>query len=170
VITFQIRPLNEKDKDWTTLLLEEWWGGPEIVTRGKIHHADRLPGFVAMQDGKPAGLVTYNIDGDECEIVTMNSLVEQIGIGSGLIDAVRHVACNAGCKRLWMITTNDNTVAMRFYQKRGFLLVAVHLNAIERSRRLKPEIPFTGNDGIPIRDEIEFELYLQDACHETTNK
>jgi len=158
--TFQIRPLNEGDRDWITQLLEEWWASRVVVTRGKIHHADRLTGFVAVHDDKPAGLVTYNMDGNECEIVTMNSLVEGIGIGSALISAVKKVAVPNGCKRLWLITTNDNTSAIRFYQKRGFLFTAVYCNAIEQSRKLKPEIPITGNDGIPIRDEIEFEMLL----------
>jgi len=157
---FQIRPLNEDDKTWVTNLLKEWWAGPEVVARGKIHHADMLRGFIAVKDSKPAGLITYNIVGDQCEVVTMNSLVEGIGIGSALIDAVKNVAASTRCRRLWLITTNDNTAALRFYQKYGLSLVAVHRNAIEQDRRLKPEIPLTGNDGIAIRDEIELEMIL----------
>jgi hypothetical protein len=64
----------------------------------------------------------------------------------------------ANCKRL--ITTNDNLNALRFYQKRGLALVAVHRNALEESRRIKPEIPLIGSDGIPLRDEIELEIML----------
>ena len=64
-------------------------------------------------------------------------------------------------RRVWLITTNDNTPAVRFYQKKGFSLVAVYRNAIEASRKLKPEIPLKGIDGIPIRDEIELELLLK---------
>jgi len=59
------------------------------------------------------------------------------------------------------MTTNDNTAALRFYQKWGFLLVAVHRNAVEQARKLKPEIPLTGIDGIPLRDEIELEVLLK---------
>jgi len=158
--SFQIRPLNKEDKAWVARLIKEWWAGPKIITRGKVHYADKLPGFIAVQDGKTAGLITYDIVGDQCEIVSMNSLVEGKGIGSTLIDAVKNVAQKARCKRLWLITTNDNTAALRFYQKRGFLLVAIHRNALEQSRRLKPEIPLIGNDGIPLRDEIELEMIL----------
>jgi GNAT superfamily N-acetyltransferase len=157
---FTVRPLTKEDKEWITDLLTEWWGSPVIVTCGKVHYTDNLPGFVAIHDEKPAGLVIYIMERNECEIVTMNSLVENIGIGSALIDEVKQAARRTGCKRLWLITTNDNTAAMRFYQKRGFVFVAVHRNSIEQSRRLKPEIPTIGNDGIPIRDEIEFELSL----------
>ena len=43
---------------------------------------------------------------------------------------------------------------------RGFRTVAVHSDAVSESRKLKPEIPEIGIDGIPIRDEIEMELRL----------
>ena len=138
----------------------EWWASPEVVTTSGVHRPDELPGFVAVQDGRPVGLITYKIVGDRCEIITMNSLVEGIGIGSALIDAVREAVAAAGCRRLWLITTNDNMNALRFYQKRGFLLVAVHRNVVEQWRRIKPEIPFIGNDGIPIHDAIELEIVL----------
>ena len=157
---FQIRSLEKEDKPWVAGLLEEWWAGPQVVTRGRLHLADGLPGFIAIMDRQPAGLITYRIDGEECEIVTMNSLVEKIGIGSALIDAVKDIAVKSGCRRLWLIMTNDNTAALRFYQKYGFVLVAVHRNAIEQDRMLKPEIPFVGAGGIPIRDEIELEMPL----------
>lgn len=152
--------IEDKDRTWVADLLKEWWAGPLIVTRGRQHYADKYPGFIAEVEGKRSGLVTYNVSGKDCEIVTMNSLVEKIGIGSALIDAVKDAAKKAGCQRLWLITTNDNTHALRFYQKYGFELVAVHRNAIAESRRLKPGIPLTGNDGILLRDEIELEILL----------
>jgi Acetyltransferase (GNAT) family len=82
------------------------------------------------------------------------------GVGTALIEAAREVALQSGCKRLWLITTNDNLNALRFYQKRRFMLVAIHRNALEVSRRLKPGISLIGYDGIPLRDEIELEMLL----------
>ena len=63
-------------------------------------------------------------------------------------------------RRLWLITTNDNTSALRFYQRRGWDLVTVHRDAVDESRRLKPQIPQTGDDDIPIKHELELELVL----------
>lgn len=159
--TFQIRPLNSEDKPWVSRLLRENWGSTIMVTRGKIHRADDLPGFIAVYNDEPAGLLTYDIDGNECEITSLNSLVESKGIGTALVNAVKDAAAAAGCRRLWLITTNDNTAALRFWQKRGFRLVAIYPEAVEQSRRIKPEIPLTGSDGIPIRDEIELEIILR---------
>ena len=156
--TFKIRPLKKDDQDWVIPLLTEYWGSARIVTCGKILQADELPGFAAIQNGKKVGLITYRIDGDGCEIGSMNSLVEGIGVGTALVEAVKKVAQKAGCRRLWLITTNDNIKAPRFCQKRGFALAAVYPNAVDKSRKLKPEIPLVGNDGIPIRDELELEM------------
>lgn len=158
--SFQIRPLNKDDLHWIVGFLKEQWGSTKAVTRGRIHHADELPGFMAVQGDEPVGLVTYRIEGDQCEIVTVNSTVEGQGIGTALLEAVEDVASLAKCKRLWLITTNDNVEALRFYQKRGFSLVAMYRGALEQSRRLKPEIPLVGKYGITLRDEIELELLL----------
>ena len=157
---FHVRPVNAADRPWVQRLLTEHWASTRSVTRGRVHQADELPGFVAESDGEPLGLTTYHLDGDHCEIVTLNSLREGIGIGTALLEAVRSAASRAGCRRMWLITTNDNVPAFRFYQKRGWHLAAVHREGVTEDRRLKPEIPLIGLEGIPIRDEIEFESLL----------
>lgn len=81
-------------------------------------------------------------------------------MGTALIEAVKSVARERGCKPVWLITTNDNLDARRFYQRRGFQLVGVARNALEESRKIKPQISATGFYGIPIRDEIELESML----------
>lgn len=132
-----------------------------MVSRGVVHAIDALPGFVASEQGNPVGLGTYRIQGQACEITSLDSTSERRGVGTALIEAIKKVAQQAGCQRLWLITTNDNTHALRFYQKRGFELVALHRNAMEDARKLKPQIPLIGNDGIPLRDEIELEIKLE---------
>jgi ribosomal protein S18 acetylase RimI-like enzyme len=99
------------------------------------------------------------VDGS-CEVISIDALEEGRGIGSALLLAVVYAAGSAGCRRVWLITTNDNVNALRFYQKRGFRLVALYPDAVTASRRIKPEIPLVGNDGIPLRDELELEKLL----------
>jgi GNAT superfamily N-acetyltransferase len=140
--------------------LRQNWGSTRVVSRGRLYYPEKLPGFIATIGDKSVGLLTYDISNRECEVVTINSTSERLGIGSGLLEAVRKVAISAQCKRLWLITTNDNTRALRFYQKRGFLLAALYHNQLEKSRLIKPEIPALGMDGIPLRDEIELEILL----------
>jgi GNAT superfamily N-acetyltransferase len=158
--SFEIVALDDEWRPWAMELLAQEWGGPMIVTRGKVHDAGVLPGFIALHREEPVGLATYRIEGDECELMSLNSLVEGRGIGAALIASVRDVSRAAGCRRLWLITTNDNLAALRFYQKRRFRLAALYPNAIALSRQYKPEIPMTGLEGIPLRDEIEVEELL----------
>jgi len=156
----EIIALDPSTRPWATSLLEAQWGSARIVSRGRVHDASALEGFVALHEGEPAGLATYRIEGGECELTTLNSLVEEKGIASALVEAVKDRARTSACARLWLITTNDNLKALGFYQKRGFSLVGLHRGAIEYSRKLKPEIPGIGIDGIPIRDELELEILL----------
>ncbi|MFH1277434.1 MAG: NAD-dependent DNA ligase LigA [Candidatus Eisenbacteria bacterium] len=153
-----IRAVEERDREWMSSFLAERWGSPIIVTRGRVHAADRLRGLVAEAGGCRIGLVTFRFEGGECEVVSLDSVREGIGAGGALLRGAIERARAEGCRRLWLITTNDNLSAIRFYQKRGLLLRAVYPDALEESRRIKPEIPRTGLDGIPLRDEIELEI------------
>jgi GNAT superfamily N-acetyltransferase len=158
----QIRPLAQEDRLWLEEFVVRRWRAPTVVGNGRVFRVAELPGFVALvdEDEGPVGLVTYSIDRDACEIVTLDSVRESVGIGTALVEAVARAAREAGCGRLWLITTNDNLRMLRFAQKRGFALVALRPNAVEESRKLKPEISQLGLHGIPIRDELELELTL----------
>lgn len=157
----RILPFEKDYRDWARGILIQTWGATLVVSRGHLHDASKLPGYVAVQGHEPVGFTTFDIVGDECELVTLNSLRPKLGIGSALVAAVKEKAINEGCRRLWLITTNDNTSAIRFYQQRGFRLAALHIDALKESRRLKPQISLVGEDGIPIRDELEFEIILK---------
>ena len=157
---FSIQPVCINSSPALCTFLIQHWGGETIVSRGRIHNVTSLNGFAMMHGMELLGLITYVIRGDACEVVTLDSVVENQGIGAALLNAVSVHAKAQGCSRLWLITSNDNIQAIRFYQKRGFTMSALHVNAIMEARRLKPQIPLIGFDGIPILHEIEFEKAL----------
>ncbi|QQO10463.1 GNAT family N-acetyltransferase [Breznakiella homolactica] len=134
------------------------WGSDIIVTRGTIYRAHDLDGILAYDDGKIAGIGLYRIKKD-CEIVLLETFIHNRGIGTQIIERIKKIAKSSKCKRVWLITTNANIHALGFYQKRGFHISNIYKNAMENSRRIKPEIPEM-EDGIEIRDEIEFEIKL----------
>ena len=134
-----------------------------MIAHGVIYRPDILDGFVALDGDEWVGEITYTFSGDDCEIVSIDSLREGQGIGTKLIHAAVEEARKHQCKRVFLITTNDNLNALGFYQKRGFELVAVYRGAVNKSRKLKPSIPLVGMNNIPLRDEIELEMSLREA-------
>jgi ribosomal protein S18 acetylase RimI-like enzyme len=156
----QVRPLDETERQRLKEHLIQSWGATTIVSRGRVHDAARLPAFVCFERDELAGFATFRIHDQQCELVTLDALRENRGVGSTLLAAVIEHAEALGCRRLWLITTNDNARALGFYERRGLRLIAVHAGAVDEARRLKPSIPLHGADGIPIHDELELELEL----------
>jgi len=163
-----VRDKTSADRDWIAPFMAKEWGGTAMVTRGRVHRTEDLPALVAEHDGAPVGLLHYcpgegageGAGERACEIVSLDAMQRGSGVGSALLDALIERLAASGRVRLWVITTNDNLDALRFYQRRGFSLAAVHRGAVDEARRLKPSIPHVGNHGIPIRDEVELERRL----------
>ncbi len=165
-----IREIAADDRPWIRQFLIERWASPLMVTRGRIHDTDRLPGYIAEIDGEKVGLLTYRKENGACEVVTIDSIRSRHGVGTALLDAVRANAALHGCRRLWLVTTNDNLPALAFYKSSGFTVAAIHEGAMDEARRLKPEIPEIGIDGVPIRDEIELEITRASRPSETAEE
>jgi len=155
----EVRALDDDDRAWIRENAEALFHGKVVISRGKAHAPAELDGFMASGKRRK-GLATYRIDGDDCELVTIDALEQYQGVGSVLLAAVEEAARARGCKRVWLITTNDNVDALRFYQRRGYRLTAAHPEALRESRRLKPAIPEVGFHGIQLRDELELEKRL----------
>lgn len=155
----QFRSKVDADDAWITEVATRLWGSTEIISKQHTYDILKLPNIVAEFDGKPVGFAMYAKEGKKCEIVALYTSMEKHGIGTKLVDQVKEAAKKDGCTTVWLMTTNDNTQALRFYQKRGFVITAIRTNVMEEQRKLKP-IPLLGNDGIPIRDEIELEILV----------
>lgn len=136
------------------------WGDEIVVGHGTVYRPHQLPGLLVTDAGETVGLLTYDVEEEACEIVTIDALVAGSGAGSMLLAAVEEVAREAGCTRLWLITTNDNVRAQGFYRANGFDVVAVREGAVAASRARKPSIPLVNEAGVPIQDEIEMERRL----------
>lgn len=155
-----VRPLGPSERTRLRELLTREWGSAEIISRGKIHDATKGPALGCWDGRRLVGLATYTVIEDECELLTLNAFEPGVGAGSALLGAVIDEARRAGCRRVWLTTSNDNARAIGFYESRGMRLVAVHHGALDEARKIKPEIPEYGPDGTRISDEMEFELEL----------
>jgi len=153
-------PQSDSDWQWLKELWLREWGADTMVSKGKTVHFADLQAVMAWQDGAPTGAATYALGEDGCEVVSINATVSGAGVGTRLLTAVEMAAQAAGATRTWLITSNDNVDALRFYQRRGYRLVAVYPGAVDQARAQKPTIPLVGLHGIPLHDELELEKPL----------
>ncbi len=157
---FQLRDKLPADDGWITDIATKLWGSVQIISKQHTYNIVELPNCIGELNGKPVGFVSYTQGGGSREIVALYCAIENQGIGTALIERVKEAAKTDGCTSVWVMTTNDNTQALRFYQKRGFVIKAIRTNVMEEQRKVKPTIPLLGNNNIPIRDEIELEIRL----------
>jgi len=155
-----IRRLTPDDLPRLRQFWKEHWSDEFVVAHGVIYYPDALDGFIAFDGDEWLGEITYTFLGNDCEVVSLDSLREGQGIGTKLIQAVVDEARKRNCKRVFLITTNDNLNALGFYQRRGFELVKINRGAVNESRKIKPSISLIGDNNIPLRDEIELEMIL----------
>lgn len=155
-----VRAATANDAERVTAALTAAWGGTVVVGHGTAYDLTALPALLAERAGVLAGVLTYDVAGDAFEVVSIDAIQAHRGTGTALLAAAAQVARRLGCRRLWLITTNDNLDALRFYQRRGLQIVSVSPGAVARSREVKPTIPAVGAYGIPVRDELTLELRL----------
>ena len=149
-----VREIQDADRAWLGALIEREWGLPVVSVSG-VCDPTELPALVAYEGPEPLGALTYRLQPDGCEVVTLNALVEGRGVGSALLAAARDVADERG-QRLWLVTTNANIRAIGFYQRRGMDLVALHRDFVDVVRRHKPTVADGSGSGIPMRHALEF--------------
>lgn len=152
--------ITAENRDMVNHFLEEHWYSTKMAVRGRIYDLAEAPGIIALENSGLRGLLTYAREGERCEILSLDSLTENRGVGTELLRRAAAIARREGLSRLTLVTTNDNLHAMGFYQKRGFDMTALLHGAVDEARKRKPEIPLLGDGGIPLHHEIEFTLEL----------
>ena len=155
-----IQQIDQLNREQIDAFIVRQWFSMQMVVGGESIDLSTAAGYYAMESDEIIGLITYRITDNEMEILSLDSLHENKGIGTALLNKAVLKAVEIGCAKITLITTNDNLSALRFYQKRGFDMVRLHRNALEQSRKIKPEIPLFGENGIPLKHEIELEMNL----------
>jgi N-acetylglutamate synthase-like GNAT family acetyltransferase len=157
----QLRRVTDDDRPWIAETIAGAFASKRVVSRGRlIDDASLLEGYLVELDGHAIGCALWLEEGGDAELVAIVTTYRGAGAGVALLDAVVAYARQARWRRLWLITTNDNTDAVRIYQRAGWKWVGWHRDAVAVSRKLKPEVPAIGSHGIAIEHEIEFEYPL----------
>lgn len=153
--------LTDSDREEVAAFVEKHWHSAMVMSRGRHFYPHKEEGMLERLDGKLVGLLTYHMNDDGMEILTLNSTLEGRRIGTSLMLDVIEKARHENCTRISLTTTNANLRAIGFYQRLGFRMIAVNVGAVDEARKIKPEIPETGEGGIPLRDEIVMELNIK---------
>ena len=153
--------IQDSDRDDVLRFIEKHWHAQRVMSHGREFFPHKERGLIERRDGTIVGLLTYHIDDDGMELLTLNSTLEGKGIGSALmLDAIA-TARELECNRIWLTTTNDKLRAIGFYQRLGFRMTAINLGVVDEARKIKPEIPLVGERGIEIHDEVVMELTIE---------
>lgn len=164
----QIRPATDSDRPRIDAFIRQMWGSDRQVMNGDVLRPADFPALLAVETTAAdeagtepiTGLLVYRLVGPACQVLLLNSVAPGRSVAHRLLDGVVDLARAAGCRRVTVVTTNDNLPALRLYQRYGFALAELRPGAVDAARALKPEIPTLGVDGIPLRDELELELSL----------
>jgi GNAT superfamily N-acetyltransferase len=151
------------DQEFIRRYWEQHRGLPIVSTRATYMPED-VHGLVWRDEwAEVQGLITWHIEGDWAEIVTVDAFQQGRHIGGRLIDGAEAELRRRGVARAMIVTTNDNLRALGFYVRHGYRLVKIALDDMDRVRSLKPHVPQQGQEGIPLRDMLELEKDLAAA-------
>ena len=75
-------------------------GGAAVARREELVDVLARPAIVATDAGAVAGVLTYDVVGDSCEILTLHAARQWSGVGSAMVIAVAHLAAAAGYQLL----------------------------------------------------------------------
>ena len=153
--------MQNSDREEVAEFIERHWHSQLIMSHGRSYFPHKEEAFIERRDGRIVGLLTFHVDDNEMELLSLNSILEGQGIGSSLMLNAIEAARRRECKRMWLATTNDNLRAIGFYQRLGFRVVELNLGAVDEARKVKPQIPEIGERGVEIHDEMVMELRLE---------
>lgn len=153
-----VRQIAPGDRDWVAKALVEQWTSTSVARRGELVDAAGLPGYLATLDGRRVGMILVDVKDRAYEVVAISTTEPRHGVGRALMERCFAEARATGCWRVWLVTTNNNIAAIAFYQRLGMDMCALHRQAAQLARELKPTIPVRDATGVPIDHELEFEL------------
>lgn len=76
---FLIRSIQASDRNWVESFIKSHSGSEIIVAKGRVIRPGEVDGFAAFKGKNPVGLLTYRVEGRDCEIITFDSTAEGEG-------------------------------------------------------------------------------------------
>ena len=155
----QLRVVTDKTELCRIMLAR--WGSQSMMIDLHVYDVAEIDALGLYEpSGRTAALASWTMRGDIAYLCALHSLKPGEGVALQMLDAVMNTARAAGATKLKAMLTNDNMPGMTFYQRCGFRLSGLYLEAIDHYRSVVPDIIKTGYKDIPIHDAIELEIAL----------
>src|SRR6185436_1925346 len=108
------------DRSWLEERISGGYGAGHLqARRGELIDVLLGDGVVAENHDGPIGVVLWRPDADgSTELTYLWAFAPGLGIGSALVRRMLEEVSPP----IWLVTTNDNVNALRFYQRLGFRL------------------------------------------------
>ncbi|MCO5091516.1 hypothetical protein [Bosea sp. (in: a-proteobacteria)] len=149
------------DKTELCRLMLANWGSQRMMIDLHVYDVAEIDALGLYEpDGRTAALASWTMRGGNAYLCALHSLKPGEGVAIRMLDAVVTTARAAGARKLKAMLTNDNMPGLTFYQRQGFRLSGLYIEAIDAYRSVVPGIIRTGYRDIPVRDAIELEIAL----------
>jgi GNAT superfamily N-acetyltransferase len=134
------------------------FGRTQIIAFGEVMNVEEMPALVAVTYEDVTGALAYRLHGDGLHIVALatDALWQRSGVGGHLVAEAELLARRLSLARIVVTTTNDNLLALYFYQRRGYRMTAL----VPGSVLAHTKDERVGFAGIPVRDEVQLEKRL----------
>ena len=143
-----VRAASEADLGWVEETARALLGDPFQAHSRRQFHVTDAEVLVAERAGEPVGFRRGRSTATGARCWPSAAPSGASGAGSALMAAVADAAAARGCRRIRVVTTDENTGAQRFYEQLGYELAERIVGGVDECRRLyKPTIP----DGHPRR-------------------
>ena len=88
----ECKRINSRNRNLINAFIKQHWYTTTMIIRGKEVDMTKAEGFFFGEEKNIIGLITYIVYNDILEITSLDSLQENQGIGSKLVEVVIHEA------------------------------------------------------------------------------
>jgi GNAT superfamily N-acetyltransferase len=141
----------ELAEDSESELLSYLYRGRALVARLDEQPDGRVAGHLLLVDGASPGEA-------ELKSMAVRPDLQGRGIGTALIEAACALLAAAGVRVLLVATAAASSANLRFYQRRGFRMLAIERDAFTAATGYSPGITV---EGIPLRDRVWLDMQLR---------
>jgi ribosomal protein S18 acetylase RimI-like enzyme len=148
----EVRPAVRDDRHDIEDICDQALGETDVDVFGRSFDILEQENFIAVAEGRFAGLVSLAMDGGDLTVVLLSVYpgFQGHGVGSALVAAAVAAAAERGLPAVKVAISNDDVPSFSFYQRQGFVIDSVAKGLLaDRYGSAEP-----GFSGILVRDEI----------------